>query len=123
LSTTPSQESRLSFERRNGARSDLALPALVSSGGKDYSARIINIAPMGAMLEVSAPLVQGTSLVLRCGSIDADAVVVWIKGLRMGVKFITPLSERRIAEQLSGEAAVASRKSRLPVAVAANDNR
>jgi hypothetical protein len=122
LSTTPIQEARLSFERRKGDRSDLALPVVVCSGGKDYRARLINIASMGAMLEVSAPLAEGASLLLRSGSIDVHAVVVWIKRLRMGVKFSVPLSERQIAEQLSRAAAAASYKSRTRVAVAANDN-
>jgi hypothetical protein len=122
LSTTPSQELRLNFERRKGNRSDLTLPVIVSSGSKDYRARLINIAPMGAMLEVSAPLIEGASVFLRCGSIDAHAVVIWIRGLRMGIKFSAPLSERQIAEQLCRAAAAASLKSRMPLAVAANDN-
>jgi hypothetical protein len=122
LSTTPIQEARLSFERRKDDRSDLALPVVVSSGGKDYRARLVNIAPMGAMLEVSAPLIEGTSLFLRCGSIEAHAAVVWIRGLRIGIKFSAPLSERQIAECLSRAAAAASHKPRMPEAVAANDN-
>lgn len=122
MSTTPGQEARLSFERRKGARSHLMLPVILSSGGRDYRARLINIAPMGAMLEVSAPLVEGTSLFLRCGSIDAHAVVVWIKGLRIGIKFSAPLSERQIAGQLSRAAAAAAHKSRRCVAIASNDN-
>jgi hypothetical protein len=76
---------------------------------------------MGAMLEVCAPLTEGTSLVLRCGSIDADAVVVWIKQLRIGLNFTAPLSERQIDEQLSRAAAIASLKSRMSP-VAANNN-
>jgi hypothetical protein len=77
---------------------------------------------MGAMLEISAPLIEGTSLLLRCGSIEAHAIVVWIKGQQMGINFSSPLSERQIDEQLSRVAALASRKSRMPVAVAANCN-
>jgi hypothetical protein len=123
LSTTPIQEARLSFERREGDRSDLALPVIISGGGKDYRARLINITPMGAMLEVSAPVIEGTSLFLRCGSIDAHAVVVWINGLRTGIKFSAPLNELQIAECLSRAAAAAAHKSRRCVVIASNDNR
>jgi hypothetical protein len=95
---------------------------IVSSGGKDYSARITNIAPMGAMLEVSAPLFEGTSLLLRCGSIDVHAMVVWTKDLRMGVNFSTKLSERQVAEQLSRAVAADSCKSRMSRGVSAISN-
>ena len=123
MGTTPRQEQRLNFDRRKWVRSDLALPVIVSSSGKDYSARITNLASRGAMLEVCAPLVDGTSLFLRCGSIEVHAVVVWMYGLRLGVVFSTPLSDQQIAEQLSRAAAGASRKSLAPRPWAANNNR
>lgn len=122
MGTTPSHEQRLSFDRRKWVRSDLALPAIVSSGSRNYSARVMNIAPKGAMLEVSAPVVEGTSLFLRCGSIDAHAVVVRMHGLQIGILFSTPLSERQIGEQLSRAAAVTSLRLRMPGRAAANNN-
>jgi hypothetical protein len=112
----------MSFDRRKWLRSDLALPVIVISGGKDYTARITNIAPMGAMLELSAPLTEGTTLLLRCGSIEAEAVVVWMKNLRIGVMFSAPLNGRQIDVQLSRAAALASRKSGITRLVAANNN-
>jgi hypothetical protein len=97
------------------------LPGIVSSGGRDYSARIQNIAPMGAMVELCAPFTEGTSLILRCGSIEVHAVVVWIRQLRMGIRFTAPVSERQIEEQLSRAAAAASLKTRVSLAAASGN--
>lgn len=62
------------------------------------------------MIETSAQLYTGTPLLLRCGSIIADAVVVWSKGCQTGVTFAAPLSDRDLAEQLARTAAMSSRR-------------
>lgn len=98
------------FERRKHVRTSVGLPAIVRADGKDYSVRIADIGPEGAMLETSARLHPGDSLSLRCGSIVADAMVVWARGWQIGVNFAYPLNERELAEQLSRTAAIASRR-------------
>ncbi len=62
------------------------------------------------MIESCATLVRGTSLSLRCGSIAANAVVVWTEGGRTGLTFSDLLSDREVAEQLSRTAAIAARR-------------
>lgn len=98
------------FVRREYDRSALAVPAIVTVDDQDYSARILNIAPGGAMIECSASLPRDSSFLLRCGSIAANADVVWEKSGQFGIKFRSPLSERQVTEQLSRNDAIASRK-------------
>lgn len=98
------------FRRREHDRSEIALPAIVTLGGRDYSARVLNIAPGGAMIECTASFPPAASFFLCCGSIAADAVIVWEKGGRCGVNFRVPLSERQVTEQLSRNDAIVSRK-------------
>lgn len=97
-------------EQREHVRSALGLPAIVSVEDQDYSARIVNIAPGGAMIETPALLRTGMSVLLRCGSIFAQAVVVWSSGCQTGVNFVVPLNDRELAEQLARTAAMSSRR-------------
>lgn len=98
------------FVRREHDRSGVALPAIIRLGGQEYSARILNIAPGGAMIECSASFPPAASFFLRCGSIAADAVVVWEKSGRYGVNFRLPLSREQLTEQMSRNDAINSRK-------------
>lgn len=98
------------LEQREHVRSAVGLPAIVSAGDQDYSARIVNIAPGGAMIETSAVLHAGMPVLLRCGSIFAQAVVIWSSGCQTGVNFDVPLSDRELAEQLARTAAMSSRR-------------
>lgn len=62
------------------------------------------------MIETSALLHAGMPVTLRCGSIVADAIVVWSEGTQTGVNFAVPLSDRDLAEQLARTAAISSRR-------------
>lgn len=92
-------------------RSPIGLPAVMRVDGRDYSVRIADIGPGGAMLETPTPLSLGAPLSLRCGSIVVDATVVWAKGWQIGVNFACPLTEQDLAEQLTRTAAMASRRT------------
>lgn len=96
--------------RRKYDRSEVALPAIVTLAGQDYSARLLNIAHGGAMIECAASFPPAASFLLRCGSISAGAVIVWEKGGRYGVSFRSPLSDRQVTEQLSRNGAIGSRQ-------------
>lgn len=98
------------FARREHERSKVDLPAIVTLAGREYSARIINIALGGAMIECAASFPAAASFVLRCGSIAADSTVVWQKGGWYGVNFRSPLSEEQVREQLTRNNAINSRK-------------
>lgn len=96
----------MTFVQRQHDRSAVALPATVTLDGKDYSARILNLARGGALIECSAPFPPDASLFLRCGSIAADSRVVWEKGGQYGVNFHCPLNEEQVKEQLSRNNAI-----------------
>lgn len=98
------------FVRREHDRSAVALPAIIRLSGQEYSARIVNIAPGGAMIECSASFPPAASFFLRCGSIAADAIVVWEKSGRYGVNFRSSLSEEQMLEQLTRHEAINTRK-------------
>lgn len=106
----PQQAHENDFEKRKHVRSSVGLPAVVRADGKDYSVRVADIGPRGAMLVTSTPLHPGTPLSLRCGSIVADAMVVWTRGWQIGVNFAYPISDRELAQQLLRTAAMTSRR-------------
>lgn len=88
----------------------MALPATALIGGSDHSIRVLNVAPGGAMFEISAALAVGTRLIFRCGTIWVTATVAWQAGGRTGVSFDADLDAREVREQLSRTAAVAARR-------------
>ena len=96
--------------RREHDRSPVALPAIVTLGGNEYSARILNLAPGGALIECAASFPPAATFLVRCGSIAADSVVVWQQNGRYGVNFRLPLSEEQVKEQLSRNSAISDRK-------------
>lgn len=62
------------------------------------------------MIECSTAFPPAASFFLRCGSIAANAAVVWEKSGRYGVNFHLPLSKAELTEQLSRNDAINSRK-------------
>lgn len=63
------------------------------------------------MIECSTSFPPAASFLLRCGSIAADAVVIWEKSGRYGVNFRLPLSEWQVREQLSRNGAICARQA------------
>lgn len=88
-------------DRRVDARITVGLPVSVSIGTKTHTAKLVNITRQGAMLELSLPLRPRSSVIINCGSICSDAVVVWNKGHVFGLSFKRPLSEDQVREQIT----------------------
>jgi hypothetical protein len=97
-------------DRRRSERFPVALPASVCLGAAKHTAKLINIVSGGAMLETRVELDVSAALVVSCGTINARATVVWTEGDRAGVKFVHPLSEAEVNEQVSRCAALESRR-------------
>ena len=95
--------------RRATPRRLLTVPASVTVGTQDFTAKLANIVPDGAMLETAASVVPGSKITLRCGSIAAVAEVVWIES-RACVKFRSPVSEVQIQEQMLRSATLEARR-------------
>lgn len=108
----PNAVAQRRFIPRKYARSAVALPATLTFENGEYSARILNVAMGGALLECSAPLTPAAQIFLRCGSIAADSVVIWQNGSQFGVNFRFPLREEQVAEQLARNNAIVSRQGR-----------
>ena len=49
-------------------------------------------------------------LIVRCGTINARAIVIWTDGDRAGVKFVHALSDAELNEQVFRCAALESRR-------------
>lgn len=98
-------------ERRAWARFSVAVPAFISVGNQDFTAKLANIVRDGAMLETTAPLNVGKVATVRCGTITATATVVWKESHRVGVRFLSPLTDAEVEEQLSRSTAMAARRS------------
>lgn len=62
------------------------------------------------MFETSALMVVRSSLIFRCGTIDAGATVEWQSGGCVGVRFDRLLDEREVMEQRLRSGAVAARR-------------
>ena len=90
----------------------MGLPVSVSLGTTTHTAKLVNITRQGAMLEANLPLRPRSSVVVNCGSICADAVVVWNKGPVIGLSFKHPVSELQVREQISRCAALQALRNR-----------
>lgn len=110
MNKTSLRSAQREFVRREHDRSSVALPAIIEMGQEKFGARVINIAEGGALIKCSASFRPGASFSLHCGSIAADASVVWQDGDLFGVGFRSSLSEVELAEQLFRNRAVESRK-------------
>lgn len=99
-------------ERRAWPRSWVAVPASIRIGDQDYTAKLANIVHGGAMLETTVALDVGARATVHCGTIAAEAMVIWKEPGRVGVKFITPLTDAEVSEQLSRSAAIAARRAK-----------
>jgi len=100
------------YERREWPRLRVALPASVTTASQDFNAKLVNIERCGAMLETAAVVEAGSRVMLRCGTIDAEATVIWAESGGVGIRLLTRLTDSQIAEQLSRSAAMAARRAK-----------
>jgi len=98
-------------EQRVSPRSAIALPILIVLDGKRYNAALRNLSSAGAMIATSAPLTTLSRIEFHCGAICSRGIVLWQRQSDFGIKFRHPICERRLSEQISRFAAVASRRA------------
>lgn len=56
------------------------------------------------------PPPRRSRLLLRCGTIEAGATVIWAREREIGVEFDQPLSEREVLDQLRRSQAIHARR-------------
>lgn len=87
-------------EKRASIRKAVRVPGLVETGNETFTTQVINIDPAGAMLEINGSIRPGSSIFLRCGDIEARALVMWADGNRCGVKFNQSQIPRAVEQQV-----------------------
>lgn len=75
-------------------------PAAIGMRDRQYSARVLNLAQGGALIETFAPLLARSALKLRCGTCIVATTVVWRISDRLGINFDAPLTEAQVVEQV-----------------------
>lgn len=88
-------------DRRAAERVLVGLPASIALGNQSYTAKLLNLTRHGAMLEMALPLRVHATVVINCGSISAEAEIMWIKNAVIGVNFKHPIADFQIREQIS----------------------
>jgi hypothetical protein len=101
-------------EGRKDPRFPVGLPAILSLGHQNHSARVIDVSSSGAMIETAVRFTTGSPVYLRCGTIVARGIVAWIRIGRIGLKFDSPLSQSELEEQNSRSGAIACRRLEFP---------
>ena len=96
-------------ERRRAQRTAVSLPVLIHSGGRQHVARLLDLSCSGARVETAASFACGAQLVLSCGTIEADATVVWCDQQSFGIRFLAPVQGTVIAQQVCRSQAAAGR--------------
>lgn len=76
-----------SGEDRRHRRSKLFVGVTVFANSKSSPARLRDISPSGALLEMRAPPKVGTKLKIKRGTLEREAAVRWARDSRCGVKF------------------------------------
>jgi hypothetical protein len=100
------------FDERAWPRVRVAVPASIVVAGQHLTARLLNIARGGAMLQTAADLDIDTRITLHCGTIATQAAVIWKQPGKVGVSFVAPLCDSEVAEQIARAEAMAARRAR-----------
>jgi hypothetical protein len=98
--------------RRMAYRFCVTLPVSIELDGQKFSARLLNLARTGALIETSQTLPANRAIVVHCGTVAAPAIATWAKGNRFGVTFVCPLTEAQFKEQLARSAPLAFMRPR-----------
>jgi hypothetical protein len=62
------------------------------------------------MIETVASLRSDFPVTLSCGTLEAEAHIVWQRAERCGIRFLLPVDEERIVEQLGRSNAITDRQ-------------
>jgi hypothetical protein len=104
----------LSTDQRRYLRMPVELPATLTGAGLGQSsARLLNIAAGGALVSVLGPTPPtGSVLLIRCGTIETRAAVIWSRQGYIGIEFEQPLTEREVTDQMRRSQAILDRRQR-----------
>jgi len=100
-------------ERRTAPRTSVSLPVLINASGSQHAAQLRNISRGGALLEGRIVPDRGTRIVLSCGTIETDAIVVWNDAMAFGLRFNAPVNDTVVDQQVARSEAMASRRMGL----------
>jgi hypothetical protein len=101
-------------ERRGAERFPAALPAILELGGKQLSARLVDLGVGGGRVEVAVIPLTYSDLRFRCGTIDVPATVLWNRCNEIGLRFQKMLTEAQVNEQVRRAQALASLQDARP---------
>jgi hypothetical protein len=95
---------------RSWSRVYLSLPALITTCRAQRGGWVKNLSAGGAHVQVVEPFDLGCEVVLSCGSIEAEGLVVWKKRDSCGILFFEPIDEGQVIAQLAQSDICASRR-------------
>jgi hypothetical protein len=84
------QENQSGYERRTIERARTELPATVETSAGLRHVTLTDISVLGAMIEASNLPRAGKSVVINCGVLTVNAVVIWEREGRSGLAFTDP---------------------------------
>jgi hypothetical protein len=85
-------------ERRGHRRSTVMLRARLITAAGEVRAYVRNISRSGAMIDANHDLAGGEAVKLLCGDYAMSAQVAWFDGARLGLAFVTELSEDELTD-------------------------
>lgn len=98
----------LTIPKREEKRSRVFLSAQLDAGAGPVDARIRDISRTGALLESETAPAPGSSVELKCGSVNLQARVAWVERGWFGVEFETPLLMARLVDETGSKLKVSA---------------
>ena len=88
-------------ERRTEPRFALFLAAMAHNGPTASRVQLRNLSRSGALAEALRPPREGSTVTLARGELLVEADVIWVRGIRFGLRFRQPLRATELLVQLS----------------------
>ena len=107
-------EGAAAAERRRHDRFPVALPGTIQGPRGEASALIHDIGSGGAMIETELHLWPGAPVIVRCGTIEAQAIVTRRANGLSGLTFRANLSKQEVEQQVERSRAIAARRLNHP---------
>lgn len=86
-------------DTRKGKRSRVLFKARIRHSGRDSEARVRDLSPLGALIELNQAPPLDTRVLFVRGTIAAAARVAWTGGGRAGLEFDNPVNEKEMLAQ------------------------
>lgn len=103
--------------RRAAERASIGLPAHLETGTGSRAVTLQNLSVAGALIEAKNLPRVGQDVVVKCGGIDALAIVVWAGNGRCGLAFEDP-ADGEVILRLKNIAEAAARNDHSPGIIA-----